>query len=268
MVAPAGSNSKPSIETGDFNVARTVSSTLLVSDASDVANVADSVVPDGIVSSRYSGTLTGGGGGGAGSLCATAGAGSGTCAAGFGDSSACGVAGFGLAPALARGFGASVFSTAAGLFVSTADGGAASAVAGGVVGATVVVAAGPEAVDPIGFGSATGIIVFNDATCDFKISVFPPSGRWTTIRSCFTSTNRPDTLAPSPFVTVTSVPSGYVSVRVQLARPTVSARTIVKCFMVPPRVEWSRFSNHRTFGFGVGGHANFAIVAGLNGPAF
>src|SRR5882672_7786483 len=79
------------MDTGAFSVARTVSSTLLVSDASAVPSVAESAVPDGIVSSRYSGT---GGGGGAASLTAAGGASAGAAAEAAGELPALRGAGF------------------------------------------------------------------------------------------------------------------------------------------------------------------------------
>jgi hypothetical protein len=130
-----------------------------------------------------------------------------------------------LVPDVDRGLAASgAGSTVAG---GAAAGGRASAVAG------VAVAAGGAA-SATGRGSAAGVIAFNDAICDFKTSVLKPSRFWITIRSGFTSTSLPDTLAPSLFATVTSVPRGYVSVFVQLARAMAAASRIGRCFITPP----------------------------------
>src|SRR4051794_8654121 len=111
----------------------------------------------------------------------------------------------------------------------------ASAAAGGVACADVGTGA-----SAVGRCAASGDIAFNDSICDFRTSVFPPSSRWTTIRSDFTSTSLPDTLVLSLLVTVTSVPSGYVSLRVQPARPRVSASRIVRCFIRPHLVDGLR----------------------------
>src|SRR4030095_14287846 len=66
IVAPVGRSSTPSIATAECSVARTVSATLLVSEARGVVSVAESVAPERIVSSRNSGAGGGGGSGGGG----------------------------------------------------------------------------------------------------------------------------------------------------------------------------------------------------------
>ena len=86
-----------------------MSSTLLVSDARAVASVAERVVPAGIVKSRNSGTFTGGGGGGLGSLCSTVGADSAACETGADELLTDGLAGFGLVPAVGGLVGSSRF---------------------------------------------------------------------------------------------------------------------------------------------------------------
>jgi hypothetical protein len=82
-------------------------------------------------------------------------------------------------------------------------------------------------------------MAFNDVICDLRTSEFPPSRRWTTSRSDFTSTSRPETLLPSFLTTVTSVPSGYVSVRAQLAKPAVSARAMIRRFITASTLIWN-----------------------------
>src|SRR3954465_6256828 len=205
MVAPGGTSSTPSIDTADRSVARTVSSTLLVSDPSGVVSVADSVAPAWIVSSRNSGSGGGGGGGGGASLNSVGVNDAAAGISGFDDlsSTECRAV-FALAPAVGRGL------VAASDVGATAGGGVASATAAGAAcganGALAGASAGLASV--LGFVSAPGPAAFNDVTCDFRISLIPPSRRWTTSRSCFTSTSRPDTLLPSFLTTVTSVPSG------------------------------------------------------------
>jgi hypothetical protein len=127
-----------------------------------------------------------------------------------------------------RGFGArGAGSTTAGGLVAAAAGGTASA-AGGIVVGTCVGGVASAA----GRVSGTGVITFNDAICDFKTSALKPSRFWMTIRSGLTSTSLPDTVTPSLFATVTSVPRGYVSVFVQLAKPIAAARRMGRCFII------------------------------------
>src|SRR4051812_29687618 len=179
MVAPGGTSSTPSIDTADRSVARTVSSTLLVSDASGVVSVAESVAPAWIVSSRNSGSGGGGGGGGVASLNSVAVTAVGAGLSGIGDLFAACAAVFVLAPAVGRGL------FAANDVGATAGGGVASATAGSVACASGALAgASAGFASALGFGSAPGDAAFNDVICDFRISLIPPSRRWTTSRSC------------------------------------------------------------------------------------